>query len=108
MKAKAEGHCVVLLTATGGEAGEIHNMDETASRPRLREIRAAQLEAAAKILGIDRIEFLGYRDSGMAGSEDNDDPRLFHRAPLAQAADRLAVFLREERPDVVVTYPRTA
>ncbi len=35
MKAKDEGHRVVLVSATRGEVGEIYNMDEAASRPRL-------------------------------------------------------------------------
>ena len=59
MKAKADRHRVVLMTATRGETGEIHNMDEATSRPRLGEIRAGELRAAAEILGIDRLEFLG-------------------------------------------------
>jgi LmbE family N-acetylglucosaminyl deacetylase len=104
MKAKSNGHRVVLITATRGEAGEIHNMDEASSRPRLGEIRTDELRAAAEILGVDRLEFLGYRDSGMVDAVDNNDPRSFHQAPLEEAAQRLAVFLREERPDVVVTY----
>src|ERR671936_1048636 len=40
----------------------------------------------------------------MKGTSENDDPRSFHRAPLLQAAKKVAVILREERPDVVVTY----
>src|SRR5437660_11111173 len=104
MKAKDEGHRVVLVAATRGEVGEIYNMDEAASRPRLGEIRAAELKAAGEILGVDRQEFLGYRDSGMVDTADNKDPHSFHYAPLEEAAARLAVFLREERPDVVVTY----
>jgi N-acetyl-1-D-myo-inositol-2-amino-2-deoxy-alpha-D-glucopyranoside deacetylase len=104
MKAKAHGHRVVLVTATRGEAGEIYNMDEEASRPRLGEIRAGELKAAAEILGVDRQEFLGYRDSGMVDTDDNKDPRSFHQAKLDEAAGKLAVFIREERPDVVVTY----
>jgi N-acetyl-1-D-myo-inositol-2-amino-2-deoxy-alpha-D-glucopyranoside deacetylase len=104
MKAKAHGHRVVNITATRGEAGEIYNMDEAASRPRLGEIRTEELKAAGEILGVDRQEFLGYRDSGMVDTADNKDPRSFHQAPLEEAASRLAVFLREERPDVVVTY----
>ncbi|HEV1992219.1 MAG TPA: PIG-L family deacetylase, partial [Candidatus Dormibacteraeota bacterium] len=59
MKAKAHGHRVVLVTATRGEVGEIHNMDPEASRPRLGEIRTEELKAAGEILGVDRIEFLG-------------------------------------------------
>ncbi len=104
MKAKAHGHRVVNITATRGEAGEIYNMDEAASRPRLGEIRTDELKTAGEILGVDRQEFLGYRDSGMVDTPDNKDPRSFHQADLGEAAGRLAVLMREERPDVVVTY----
>jgi N-acetyl-1-D-myo-inositol-2-amino-2-deoxy-alpha-D-glucopyranoside deacetylase len=104
MKAKAHGHRVVLATATRGEVGEIHNMDEATSRPRLGEIRTEELKAAGEILGVDRIEFLGYRDSGMVDTADNKDPRSFHQARLDEAAAKLAVLMRDERPDVVVTY----
>lgn len=104
MKAKADGHRVVLVTATRGEAGEIYNMDEAASRPRLGEIRTHELEDASRLLGVDRGEFLGYRDSGMVGTPENDDARSFHQAPLQEAAARLVEILREEKPDVVVTY----
>ena len=104
MKAKAHGHRVVLVTATRGEVGEIYNMDEAASRPRLGEIRTAELQAACDILGVDRLEILGYRDSGMVDTGDNKDPRSFHQARLEEAAAKLAAIMREERPDVVVTY----
>src|SRR6266446_8203530 len=104
LKAKAHGHRVVLITATRGEVGEIYNMDEEASRPRLGEIRTEELKSAAEILSVDRLEFLGYRDSGMVDTADNKDPHSFHRAKLEDAAGKLAVFLREERPDVVITY----
>ncbi len=104
MKAKAHGHRVVLVTATRGEVGEIYNMDEQSSRPRLGEIRTAELKAAADILGVDRLELLGYRDSGMVDTADNKDPRSFHQARLDEAASKLAAGIREERPDVVVTY----
>ena len=104
MRAHAEGHRVVLVTCTRGEEGEIYNMDEAASRPRLAQIRTEELRRAGEILGVDRQEFLGYRDSGMAGEPSNQGPGSFHTAPLAEAAERLAALLREERPEVVVTY----
>jgi N-acetyl-1-D-myo-inositol-2-amino-2-deoxy-alpha-D-glucopyranoside deacetylase len=104
MRAHADGHRVVLVTCTRGEEGEIHNMDEAATRPRLAGVRTAELQRASELLGVDRQEFLGYRDSGMAGTSANDNPRSFHLAPLHEAAERLAVLLREERPEVVVTY----
>ena len=104
MKARADGHRVVLVTATRGEAGEIYNMDPDSTRPHLGEVRAKELEAATRILGVNRVEFLDYRDSGMVGTPENDDIRSFHLAPLDEAAGRLAGILREERPEVVITY----
>jgi len=104
LKAHADGHRVVLVTATRGEVGEIYNMDEKATRPHLGEVRTKELEKASRILGVNRGEFLDYRDSGMAGTADNENPKSFHQAPLNEAATKLAVILREEKPDVVVTY----
>jgi N-acetyl-1-D-myo-inositol-2-amino-2-deoxy-alpha-D-glucopyranoside deacetylase len=104
LKARADGHRVVLVTATRGEAGEIYNMDPETTRPHLGEVRTKELEAAARILGVNRGEFLDYRDSGMAGTAENENPRSFQQAPLEEAAGKLAAILREEKPDVVVTY----
>jgi N-acetyl-1-D-myo-inositol-2-amino-2-deoxy-alpha-D-glucopyranoside deacetylase len=104
MKARKDGHRVVLVTATRGEVGEIYNMDPEATRPHLGEVRAKELENATRILGVNRGEFLGYRDSGMAGTPDNENPTSFHQAPLGEAAEKLAAILREEKPEVVVTY----
>ena len=104
VRAHAAGHRVVLVTATRGEEGEIHNMDEATVRPRLAEVRTEELRRAGEILEVDRQEFLGYRDSGMAGTPSNERPDSFHMAPLHEAGERLAALLREERPEVVVTY----
>jgi LmbE family N-acetylglucosaminyl deacetylase len=104
LRAHLEGHRVVLVTATRGEEGEILNMNGSTLQSRLAEVRVEELRECCAILGVDRQEFLGYRDSGMAGAESNGDPRCFHMTPLAHAAERLAALLREERPDVVVTY----
>lgn len=104
LRARQDGHRAVLVTATRGEEGEIHNMDEASTRPRLAEVRTEELRRACEILGVDRQEFLGYRDSGMAGTPSNQHPASFHSAPLHEAAERLASLLREERPEVVVTY----
>jgi N-acetyl-1-D-myo-inositol-2-amino-2-deoxy-alpha-D-glucopyranoside deacetylase len=79
-------------------------MDEASTRPRLGEVRAEELENAERILGVNRGEFLNYRDSGMVGTADNENPESFHQAPLDSAAAGLAGILREERPEVVVTY----
>jgi LmbE family N-acetylglucosaminyl deacetylase len=104
LRAHLDGHRVVLVTATRGEEGESHNGHGPLPASQMAEIRSAELEQCSAILGVDRQEFLGYRDSGMMGSLSNEDPTSFHQAPLAEAAARLAKLLREERPDVVVTY----
>src|SRR5437763_17203553 len=94
IRAHDHGHRVVLVTCTRGEEGEIHNMDEAAVRPRLGEVRTEELRRACELLGVDRLEFLGYRDSGMAGTPTNENPASFHQAPLDQAAERLAGLIR--------------
>jgi LmbE family N-acetylglucosaminyl deacetylase len=104
MKAKDSGHRVVLVTATRGEVGEIYNMDEAAARPRLGEIRTHELEEAARVIGVDSLEWLDYRDSGMIRTADNEDPRSFNQASTDEAARRLAAILDRERPEVVITF----
>lgn len=103
----AEGTHTVLVTCTGGEAGDILNpaMDRPGVRERLHEIRQAELEAAATIIGYDEVVLLGYRDSGMPGTPGNADPRSFAQAPLDEAVGRLVAVIRRTRPHVMVTYP---
>src|ERR1041385_6332099 len=99
-RAARTGHRVVLVTCTRGEEGEAHDLDPAAARQQLGDVRAAELRRAFAILGVDRLDVLGYRDSGMAGTPANQHPDSFHRAPLSEAADRLAGLLWEERPTV--------
>ena len=70
----------------------------------LGEVRRGETEAAMAILGVDRLAWLGYRDSGVAGTDDNDDPRSFHRANVEEAVGRLVCLIREERPQVIASY----
>jgi N-acetyl-1-D-myo-inositol-2-amino-2-deoxy-alpha-D-glucopyranoside deacetylase len=65
--------------------------------------RRRELADALGILGVHAHHWLGYRDSGMAGSSANDHPDAFHGAELAEAAARLAAVIRRERPQVVVS-----
>jgi mycothiol S-conjugate amidase len=102
----AEAVRTVLVCCTGGEEGEILNpaMDTPEVRSDLPGTRRRELEASAQVIGYDRVVMLGYRDSGMAGSEANSDPRSFAAAPLDEAVGRLVAVIREERPEVIVTY----
>ena len=102
----AEGVRTVLVTCTAGEAGEILNpaAESPEAKEDLRAVRLAELDEAADILGYERITLLGYRDSGMPGSEENKHPEAFANAPFEEAVGRLVAVIREERPHVIVTY----
>lgn len=101
-----EGVRTVLVTCTGGEVGEMLDPDRAIdeAKPRLAEIRRVELECAVETLGIARLYLLGYRDSGMVDTPDNDDPRGFHRADFDEATGRLVEIIRRERPRVILAY----
>lgn len=102
----AEGIRTVLVTATAGEEGEIHDptLVEEEARPRLAAIREEELRRAVAISGIGHLELLGYRDSGMVGTPSNENPASFHRADPEEATGRLVRLIRRYRPQVLVTY----
>jgi LmbE family N-acetylglucosaminyl deacetylase len=102
-RAKSEGHRVVLVSATRGELGEF-SPDALAPGEQLVDRRVAELHAAAEVLGADRVEFLDYLDSGMAGEPTNDAPGAFAGADVEEAANRLARILEEEKADVLTVY----
>ena len=104
----SQGVRTVLVTCTNGEHGDAaggvkpdeagHDPDEVA------ELRRGELDRACEILHIDRLVRLGYRDSGMDGWPQNDHEQSFWQTPVAEAAEKLLVVLREERPQVIMTY----
>ncbi|HEV8065769.1 MAG TPA: PIG-L family deacetylase, partial [Acidimicrobiales bacterium] len=102
----AEGVYTVLVTATGGEEGEILNpaMDNDEVKADIAGVRARELEEAVRIIGYDELVLLGYRDSGMKDSEANKNPDCFAAAPLEEAVGRLVAIIRRTRPQVIVTY----
>lgn len=101
--AAAAGHRVVLVLATAGECGEVAD-GVLAPGETLGERRRKELQEAAAILGVARLEILGYRDSGMIGTPENQDPGCFWQTPVDEAAARLARILCEERPDAFTVY----
>jgi N-acetyl-1-D-myo-inositol-2-amino-2-deoxy-alpha-D-glucopyranoside deacetylase len=105
-RAARQGHRVVVVACTSGELGAIHvpPLNTPENKRRLGELRAAELAAALRVLGVQEWEFLGYRDSGVMGSPGNDDPRSFWRADLDEAAGRLVWLVRQYRPHVMTTY----
>lgn len=105
----AEGVRTVLVTSTLGENGEIVDPDlseeeKQAMFPRLGEVREKELAGAVAALGVKEWRLLGFRDSGMAGTPENNDPRSYYRATFDEAVKRLVKHIRELKPQVVATY----
>lgn len=93
--AAAAGHRVVVVAATDGR---VHNEDDG--------IRLAELRSSAAILGVHRVECLGYADSGFGPQFYPDPPGRvrFGRADRDEAARRLADILRAENADLLLSY----
>src|SRR4051812_31149005 len=95
-KYAAEGVEVFVVTATRGEAGRFrgHRQGEP-QHPgpvTLANIRERELRAAAVVLGVREVSFLGYKDQQL----DRADPR--------ESIGRIVDKMRQVRPDVVVTF----
>lgn len=97
-RAAAAGHRVVLVVATDGSMGGPAASGES---ERMGEVRRA-----AEVLGVHRVEHLGYADSGHGPDFYPDPPGRvrFARAELEEAAGRLAELLREERAELLLSY----
>jgi len=96
----------VLVTCTDGAEGDILNpaADSPDVRADMRAVRAGELADSVRILGYGATYMLGYRDSGMAGTEANAHPESFAQAPLEEAVEKLVRIVRAERPQVIITY----
>lgn len=94
---------VYLVCATRGEVGEMDPayMEGFSS---IAERREHELRCAAENLGLKGVFFLDYRDSGMPGSPDNQHPKALAAQPVEQVAEDVAGYLRQLKPQVVITF----
>lgn len=99
----ANGVEVTLVCATNGDAGEISDPG-LATQDSLPAVRQEELRCAASKLGISQLIFLNYRDSGMAGAPENEDPRAFVNVAADEVVARLVAIIRRLRPDMVITF----
>ena len=101
--AAEQGHRVVLVLATRGEHGEVADgfLDPGEE---LWQRRIIETDASAKALGVQRVEFLGYVDSGMIDTPENDAEGAFWQADVEDAARKLAAILEEEDAEVLTIY----
>ena len=96
-RAAAEGHRVVLVVATRGEAG----LSDGPPGPGLADRRADELDRSAAALGCAKVIRLDYPDSGMRNEHQG-----FASMPVEEPAERLAAILRAERADALTVYDR--
>jgi LmbE family N-acetylglucosaminyl deacetylase len=107
-RSAAEGIRTVLVTCTNGEQGDgpdgVKPGEPGHDPGAVSALRLQELRESADHLGIEVVELLGYRDSGMAGWDANGDPLAFANVPVDVAAARLGALMERYRPQVVVTY----
>ncbi|MEW6241445.1 MAG: PIG-L family deacetylase [Chloroflexota bacterium] len=97
------GYETHLVCATRGEAGMV-DAEHMRGYQSIADLREAELRCAAEHLGLKGVYFLGYRDSGMNGSEDNRHPEAQIQHPVEEVAERVVKYIRELGPDVVLTF----
>lgn len=99
----AGGAKVTLVCGTRGEVGEIS--DPLLATPEtLGYVRELELRAAMAQIGLANVRFLPFRDSGMAGTPENEDPRCLHAQPEEVVVEQLVRIMRDVRPHVVFTW----
>ncbi|HEU5433276.1 MAG TPA: PIG-L family deacetylase [Thermomicrobiales bacterium] len=99
----AHGHPATLICATRGELGESGAL-AVDDPDLLGAIREQELRRACGAVGVVDVRFLGYRDSGMAGTPANDDPRALMKVPVERLAMELSIQIRALTPGIVVTF----
>ncbi len=98
-----KGYDTYYICATRGEAGTV-DAEHLDGFKDTAELRTDELQRAAKILGLKDVIFLGYRDSGMPGSDDNKHPNAQINHSVDEVAGRIVKYIRELKPDVVLTF----
>lgn len=85
----AKEHNIYLLCATRGQVGQNDSQDETA---RLGKIRSDELRQSAKILGVKKVIFLGFKDGCLCNNN-------YHKL-----ADKISKQLATIKPDTLLTF----
>lgn len=99
-----QGADVHIVIATDGIAGSVGDPSYLDNHDSLAQVRSAELANAIVALGATSVWSLPYRDSGMRGSPDNENPAALIQQPVAQVVDEMLGYLRRLRPDVVITH----
>ncbi|MEE8205050.1 MAG: PIG-L family deacetylase, partial [Dehalococcoidales bacterium] len=102
-KYAAAGVRVYYACGTRGEVGSA-NPEDTKEGSDFGDVRWAELQCAAAIIGLSDVIYLGYRDSGMPGSADNKHPNALAAAPIEEVTGRIVKIIRDLKPEVIITF----
>ena len=102
----ARGARATLVCATNGDVGEISD-PALATPETLAQVRQEELRRSMAVTGVADLRFLGYRDSGMPGTADNNHPNSLNQAEPGRVVGQLVHVIREVRPEVVITQDPT-
>ena len=80
------GHELHLVCATKGEIGNNHTNDKT------ELIREKELKKAAEILGIKKVNFLGYKDGHISNCH------------IPQLAQKISAKIKQFKPHIIMTF----
>lgn len=86
-----KGAHITLICATKGEAGQ-RGEPPLCTKEELPKVREKELRAAARILGITKIHFLGFIDGTLKN------------IPVRELRKHIASYMNSENPDVVLTF----
>jgi len=90
---------------TDGRHGE--TPEDLAEGESLQDRRKAETERSAEVLGVKKVHWLGYHDSGMTGWPQNKEPNSFIGADVETAALALAKILHDEQAAWWLWSPRS-
>lgn len=103
-----DGVEVYLICATNGDVGHVPEALR-GKYATVAELRLSELACARKYLKFKEVFMLGYRDSGMPGSETASHPDCLAyrwRHQPEQVAERVLAVMRGVQPQVVITFNR--
>ena len=101
-----KGHKLTVVCATNGDVGEISD-PALATPENLWQVRQEELRQAMAVTGVSDVRFLGYRDSGMEGTSDNENPLSLAQAEPERVEGQISALMDELTPDIVFTHDPT-
>ena len=102
----SKGARLITVCATNGDVGEISD-SALATPETLAQVRQGEMRRAMEVISAAEVRFMGYRDSGMQGTEDNDHPDCLNQAAPDEVVEKIVALIRELRPNVVITHDPT-